>query len=83
MAQRKRRRVAFTAIPLVFVLVITMWALVSISYTSYQQAKGFDTSLLNSVFSAALIGLALFVAGQFLMKLKARKVEVPRAAPSA
>ena len=77
------RRVAFTAIPLVFVLVITMWALVSITYTSYQQTKGFDTSLLNSLFSAALIGLALFVAGQFLMKLKTRKVAVPRAAPSA
>ena len=77
------RRVAFTAIPLVFVLVITMWALVSITYTSYQQTKGFDTSLLNSLFSTALIGLALFVAGQFLMKLKTRKVEVPRAAPSA
>ncbi len=76
------KRVAFTVVPLIFVLVITLWALISISYASYQQAAGFDASLLNSIFSAALIGLALFVTGQFLIKLKAKKVEVPGAATS-
>ena len=76
------KRVAFTAVPLIFVLVITLWALISISYASYQQAAGFDASLLNSIFSAALIGLALFVTGQFLIKLRAKKVEVPGAATS-
>ena len=76
------KRVAFTVVPLIFVLVITLWALISISYASYQQAAGFDASLLNSIFSAALIGLALFVTGQFLIKLRAKKVEVPGAAIS-
>jgi carbon starvation protein len=76
------KRVAFTVVPLIFVLVITLWALISISYASYQQAAGFDASLLNSIFSAALIGLALFVTGQFLIKLKAKKVEVAGAATS-
>jgi carbon starvation protein len=76
------KRVAFTVVPLIFVLVITLWALISISYASYQQAAGFDASLLNSIFSAALIGLALFVTGQFLIKLKAKKLEVPGAATS-
>jgi carbon starvation protein len=74
------KRVAFTAIPLVFVLVITLWALISISYANYQQTKGFDAPLLNSIFSAALIALALFVAGQFLVKMKAQKASVPRTA---
>lgn len=73
--------VAFTVIPLIFVLVVTMWALVSIGYASYQQTKGFDTSLLNCIFSAALIGLALFVATQFLISL--RKAAVPTGATSA
>lgn len=73
--------VAFTVIPLIFVLVVTMWALVSIGHASYQQTKGFDTSLLNSIFSAALIGLALFVATQFLISL--RKAAVPTGATSA
>jgi carbon starvation protein len=76
------KRVAFTAIPLVFVLVITLWALISISYASYQQTKGFDAPLLNSIFSAALIALALFVAGQFLTKMKAKKASVPGVATS-
>jgi len=76
------KRVAFTVVPLIFVLVITLWALISISYASYQQAAGFDASLLNSIFSAALIGLALFVTGQFLIKLRAKKVDVPGAATS-
>ncbi len=77
------KRVAFTAIPLVFVLVITLWALISISYANYQQTKGFDAPLLNSIFSAALIALALFVAGQFLVKMKAKRASVPRTATSA
>jgi carbon starvation protein len=77
------KRVAFTAIPLVFVLVITLWALISISYANYQQTKGFDAPLLNSIFSAALIALALFVAGQFLIKMKAKRASVPRTATSA
>ena len=77
------KRVAFTVVPLIFILVITLWALISISYTSYQQAAGIDASMFNSVFSAALIGLALYIAGQFLIKLKAKKVEVPGAAASS
>ena len=76
------KRFAFTVVPLIFVLVITFWALISISYASYQQAAGFDVSLLNSIFSAALIGLALFVIGQFLIKLKAKKVDISGAATS-
>ena len=77
------KRVAFTVVPLIFILVITLWALISISYASYQQAAGIDASMFNSVFSAALIGLALYIAGQFLIKLKAKKVEVPGAAASS
>jgi carbon starvation protein len=76
------KRVAFTVVPMIFVLVITLWALISISFASYQQASGFDSSMLNGIFSAALIVLALFVAGQFLMKLKAKRVELPSTATS-
>jgi carbon starvation protein len=74
--------VAFTVVPLLFVLIITLWALIKISYASYQQASGFDASLLNSIFSAILIVLALFVAAQFLINLKAKKVDVAEAATS-
>jgi carbon starvation protein len=74
--------VAFTLVPLIFVLIITLWALIKISYASYQQAAGFDASLVNSIFSAILIALALFVAGQFLINVKARKAGVPQAATS-
>jgi len=38
--------------------------------------------LLNSVFSAILIALALFVVGQFLINIKAKKAGVPEAATS-
>jgi carbon starvation protein len=74
--------VAFTVVPLIFVLVITLWALIKISYVSYQQAAGFDASLVNSVFSAILIALALFVIGQFLVKIRAKKAGVAEAATS-
>ncbi len=58
---KARRRIAFTLIPMLFVLVITLWALVSMVYSNLQAAAGFDIKLINGVISLALIGLAIFL----------------------
>jgi len=46
---------------MLFVLVITLWALVSMVYSNLQAAAGFDIKLINGVISLALIGLAIFL----------------------
>ncbi len=54
-----RKRIAFTLIPMLFVLSITLTALSKIAYTSYRSANGFDSSLLNAAASLTLIVLAV------------------------
>ncbi len=54
-----RKRIAFTLIPMLFVLAITLTALSKITLSSYNAAKGVDASLLNAAASATLIALAV------------------------
>jgi carbon starvation protein len=54
-----RKRIAFTLIPMLFVLSITLTALSKITITSFQAAQGIDASLLNALASATLIALAV------------------------
>jgi carbon starvation protein len=58
---KARRRIAFTLIPMFFVLAITLWALGSMVYFNLQTATGFDIKLINGLSSLALIGLAIFL----------------------
>ena len=58
---KARRRIAFTLIPMLFVLVITLWALGSMVYVNLQAAAGLDIKLINGLASLALIGLAIFL----------------------
>lgn len=66
------KRVAFTFLPMIFVLVITLWALGKLAWANWQQSQGFDASLFNTVASLLLIGLALFVMGQGILRLLPR-----------
>jgi carbon starvation protein len=58
---KARRRIAFTLIPMFFVLAITLWALGSMVYANLQTTTGFDIKLINALASLALIGLAIFL----------------------
>jgi carbon starvation protein len=58
---RARRRIAFTLIPMLFVLTITLWALGSMVYANFSAASGFDIKLINAVVSVAFIVLAIFL----------------------
>ena len=57
-----RQRIAFTLVPMVFVLIITLWALGSITLTNFRTTRGFDVELVNGVAAGSLILLALFLA---------------------
>jgi carbon starvation protein len=58
---KARRRIAFTLIPMFFVLVITLWALGSMVYFNLQTSTGLDVKLINGLSSLALIALAIFL----------------------
>jgi len=65
-----RQRIAFTLVPMLFVLVITLWALTSLVVGNFQAANGFDIKFVNGLASLTLIGLAVYLVITALFKLK-------------
>lgn len=65
---RARKRVAFTLLPLLFVLTITMWSLVQLMVSNFRAGQGLDVSMINALTAAALIVLALYLAVVALVK---------------
>src|SRR3712207_4392039 len=65
-----RRRISYTLVPMLFVLVITLWALVSMVLGNLRATRGFDIPLVNAAASAALVTLALYLAVTALIKLR-------------
>ncbi|HET6513206.1 MAG TPA: carbon starvation CstA family protein [Candidatus Kapabacteria bacterium] len=68
-----RKRIAFTLLPMLFVLVITMYSLISLVIGNFKSAIGFDAAMINALFSLTLILLALYLAVTALMKVKAER----------
>lgn len=68
-----RQRIAFTLIPMLFVLTITIWALGSLVYGNFSAAKGFDVKLVNGIASLALISLAIYLVITALIKLRGER----------
>ena len=56
-----RKRIAFTLIPMLFVLVITLWALGALVVGNLRASSGFDMQLVNGVASLTLILLAIYL----------------------
>lgn len=80
-----RKRIAFTLLPMLFVLVITLWALGSMVYGNFSSANGFDIKLVNGVASLALICLAIYLVVTAFLKLRrengpSHDAELPAAA---
>ncbi len=67
---KARRRIAFTLLPMLFVLAITLWALAMMVYGNFQTTNGFDIKLINGILSIVLIGLAIFLVVTGLLKLR-------------
>lgn len=67
---KARKRIAFTLLPMLFVLVITLWALGSIVIGNFEATNWYDIKLVNGVMSIALIALAIFLVITGLLKLR-------------
>jgi carbon starvation protein len=59
--RRSGRLSAFTLVPMLFVLIVTLWALSRLAWSNLRSAGGLDIALLNGVAAVALISLALYL----------------------
>jgi carbon starvation protein len=71
---QSRQRIAFTLLPMIFVLVITLWALAALVVGNLRVTKigsgGLDVEFVNALSSAALIVLALYLAIAALVRVR-------------
>lgn len=67
---QSRKRIAFTLYPMLFVLVITMWALAKMTIGYLTGPGGGSVELLNGLSSLALILLALYLVGSAIIKTR-------------
>jgi carbon starvation protein len=68
-----RQRIGFTLLPMLFVLAITLWALVKIVVGNLRASGGFDVKLLNAISAAALVTLAIYLVVTALIKLRGER----------
>jgi len=74
-----RKRIAFTLLPMLFVLVITLWALGLMTYGNFAAANGFDIKLVNGFASLALICLSIYLVVIAFLKLRREPRELVEA----
>lgn len=65
-----RKRIAFTLLPMLFVLAITLWALGTLVVGNFSASAGIDAKFINGLASLALIALALYLVIAALFKLR-------------
>ncbi len=70
---RARRRIAFTLLPMLFVLTITLWSLMRLTVANFRASSGIDIAMINALTAAILILLALFLAVTALVKLRGER----------
>ena len=80
---KARKRIAFTLLPMLFVLAITLWALASLVIGNFQASNGFDIKMVNGVASLVLIGLAVFLVITAFVKLRSEGRTPPDLEPEA
>jgi carbon starvation protein len=67
---KARKRIAFTLLPMLFVLTITLWALGALVIGNLQASAGLDIKLVNGIASLILILLAIYLVITAFFKLK-------------
>ena len=68
-----RRRIAFTLLPMLFVLTITLWALGKLFFANLAATEGLDVALINGIASGLLVLLAIYFVVAAVVKLLAEK----------
>ncbi|HEY5885558.1 MAG TPA: carbon starvation CstA family protein [Pyrinomonadaceae bacterium] len=84
---KARHRIAFTLFPMIFVLVITLWALVSLVIGNLRLTKigsgQLDIELMNGIAAGALVLLALYLAALALFRVRSERQQGSLSTPHA
>jgi carbon starvation protein len=77
---QRRMRIAFTLLPMLFILSITLWALIKISWDNWQKAylQNLGLPLINSFTALVLILLAVYLVLSALYKLRLEQNKLVR-----
>ena len=71
-----RQRIAFTLLPMLFVLAVTLTALTSLVIGNFRAANGFDVKFVNGVACLILISLAIYLVITAILKLRSERPKV-------
>lgn len=75
---QRRQQIAFTLLPMSFVLVTTLYALVRLTVQNFSGATNDPVAMVNGITSAALIVLALYLVFRAIVRVRGdRAVVVP------
>lgn len=66
---KNKKRLAFTLIPMMFVLITTLVALIQLSRANWMASQGLDISFFNSMMSMGLIVLSIYLVAVALMEI--------------
>lgn len=67
---QRRQHVAFTLLPMLFVLVTTLYALVKLTIANFATATTDAVAMVNGITSAALIALALYLVMRAIIRVR-------------
>jgi carbon starvation protein len=76
---QRRQQVAFTLLPMLFVLVTTLYALVKLTISNFSGATVDPVAMVNGITSAALIALALYLVFRAIVRVRGER---PAVAPA-
>jgi carbon starvation protein len=68
---QRRQQVAFTLVPMLLVLVTTLYALVKLTIANFAGAAHDPVAMVNGITSAALIALALYLVSRAIVRVRA------------
>ena len=79
---QRRQRIAFTLVPMLFVLVTTLYALVILTVANFKAARasGATVEMVNSISSGILIALAIYLVVRALAAVRRPQTSVAAAA---
>jgi carbon starvation protein len=71
---QRRQKIAFTLLPMLFVLVTTLYALVKLTLQNFSGATVDPVAMVNGITSAALIALAVYLVFRAIVRVRADRV---------
>ena len=70
---QRRQQIAFTLLPMLFVLVTTLYALVKLTIANFTAASADPVAMVNGITSASLIALAVYLVIRAIARIRAER----------